>query len=143
MPSLLKRPPCVTKYRLTPSGERITFCVSVGGCVALTRVASGTKIAVSGESKQKQMIERNTGGKHIGEELEKEQAEKHDRTIRPGIPYLVRLVAVFVFCLALEPVCPVHLLCLVISAIDEHACGIQPYSQLPLRSYQTSENRGY
>jgi hypothetical protein len=54
-------------------------------------------------------------------------------TIRPGITYLVRLLAVLVFGLALEPVCPVHLLCLVISAIDEHACGIQPYAQLLLR----------
>ena len=50
---MLKRPPCVTKYRLTPSGERITFCVSVGGRVALTRVASGTKIVVSGDVQAK------------------------------------------------------------------------------------------
>jgi hypothetical protein len=52
--------------------------------------------------------------------------------MQPGIPYLVRLLAVLVFRLALEPVCPVHFLCLVISAIDEHACGIQPYAQLLL-----------
>jgi hypothetical protein len=54
-------------------------------------------------------------------------------TIRPCTTYLVRLLAVLVLCLALEPVCPVHLLCLVISAIEEHACGIEPYAQLLLR----------
>jgi hypothetical protein len=53
MPSLLKRPPCVTKYLLTPSGERIAFCVSAGGRVALTRVASGTKVAVSSDVQAK------------------------------------------------------------------------------------------
>jgi hypothetical protein len=41
---------------------------------------------------------------------------------------------VLVFRLALEPVCPVHLLCFVISAIDEHARGVQPYSQLLLKN---------
>jgi hypothetical protein len=43
---------------------------------------------------------------------------------------------VLVFRLALEPVCPVHLLCFVISAIDEHACRVQPCDQLLLRNYQ-------
>jgi hypothetical protein len=33
-------------------------------------------------------------------------------------------VLVLRLALALEPVCPVHLLCLVITAIDEHACGV-------------------
>jgi hypothetical protein len=69
----------------------------------------------------------------------------HVQTTPPGIPYLVRLVAVLVFrlALALEPVCPVHLPCLMISAIDEHFCGIHPYGQLLLRNYQTGDNRGY
>ena len=37
--------------------------------------------------------------------------------------YLVCLLAVFVFYLALEAVCPVHFLCFVISTIQEHALG--------------------
>ena len=61
------------------------------------------------------------------------ETEKDVLTIRPGTTYLVRLLAVLVFRLTLEPVCPVHFLCLVISAIDEHACGIQPYTQFLLR----------
>jgi hypothetical protein len=93
-------------------------------------------------SKQKWMIERNTGCKHIGEELE-EKCEKYVLTIRLSIPHLVRLIAVLMFRLALKPVCPVHLLCLVISAIDEHACRVQPYDQLLLRIYQTGENKAY
>ena len=68
---MLKRPPCVTKYRFTPSGERIAFFVSAGGRVALTRVASGTKLVVSSDVQAK-MIERNTGRKHMREELERE-----------------------------------------------------------------------
>lgn len=69
---MLKSPPCVTKYRLTPSGERIAFFVSAGGRVALTRVDSGTKLAVSSDVQAKSMIERSTGRKHMREELEKE-----------------------------------------------------------------------
>ena len=70
--------------------------------------------------------------------------EKHVLvTMRSGISYLIRLLAVLVFRLALEPVCPVHLLCLVISAIDEHACWIQPYGQILLRNYHTGENKAY
>jgi hypothetical protein len=52
MPSLLKRPPCVIKYRLKPSGDRITFSFVDGRRVALTRVARGTKPAVSRDIKQ-------------------------------------------------------------------------------------------
>jgi hypothetical protein len=40
------------------------------------------------------------------------------------ITNIVSHFAVLVLRLALEPVCPVHLLCLVITAIDEHACGV-------------------
>jgi hypothetical protein len=47
MLSLLERPPCVTKFRLTPSGERIVFCILAGGHITLTRVARGTKLTVS------------------------------------------------------------------------------------------------
>ena len=72
MPSLLKRPPCVTKYRLRPSDERIAFWTLAGGRVALIRVASGTKLAVSGDVQAKRTRERNTGRKHMSKELEKE-----------------------------------------------------------------------
>jgi hypothetical protein len=42
--SLLNSPPCTTKYRFTPAGERIAFSLGEGGGgrVALIRVASGT-----------------------------------------------------------------------------------------------------
>jgi DTW domain-containing protein YfiP len=72
MPSLLKRPPCVTKYRLRPSDERIAFCTLEGGRVALIRVASGTKLAVSSDVQEKKKGESNTGRKHMGKELEME-----------------------------------------------------------------------
>jgi hypothetical protein len=42
----------VTKYRLKPSGDRITFSLVDGRRVALTRVARGTKHAVSQNIKQ-------------------------------------------------------------------------------------------
>ena len=40
--SLLKRPPCTTKKRLRPSGDRIAPSLALGGFVGLTSVASGT-----------------------------------------------------------------------------------------------------
>lgn len=40
------------KYRLKPSGDRITFSFVDGRRVALTRVARGTKPAVSRDIKQ-------------------------------------------------------------------------------------------
>lgn len=43
--------------------------------------------------------------------------------------YFVRLLAVLVLGLAFEPVCSVHFLCFVISAIEEHVLGVQPYNQ--------------
>lgn len=45
-PSLLKRPPCTTKKRFFPSGERIAFSSDDGGFVALTSVANGTRVKV-------------------------------------------------------------------------------------------------
>ena len=57
MPSLPKRPPCVTKYRLKPSGERITpSFLAGGGSVALTRVARGTRVLCKRESQTEQTV---------------------------------------------------------------------------------------
>lgn len=61
----------MTKYRLRPSDERIAFCTLEGGRVALIRVASGTKLTVSGDVQAKKR-ESSTGRKYMGEELEKE-----------------------------------------------------------------------
>ena len=48
--SLLNRPPCTTKYRLRPSGERMTSLMEpAGGFVAQTSVASGT-VEIEGRS---------------------------------------------------------------------------------------------
>jgi hypothetical protein len=56
----------VTKYRLKPSGDRIAFSFVEGRRVALTRVARGTKPAVSGISKR--IDDRvHTSRKRIGE----------------------------------------------------------------------------
>jgi hypothetical protein len=51
-------------------------------------------------------------------------AEKDVRRYNAGRTYLVCLLAVLVFRLAFETVCPVHFLCFMISAIDEHALGV-------------------
>lgn len=42
-PSLLNSPPCTTKYRLRPSGDKMAFFAdATGGWVAETRVDKGT-----------------------------------------------------------------------------------------------------
>ncbi len=60
----------------------------------------------------------------------RDASERDVLRTRLGTTYLVSLLAMLVFRLALEPVCPVHLLCFVISTIDKHACGVQPYGEL-------------
>jgi len=58
--------------------------------------------------------------------------------------YFVSLLAVLVLRLALEPVCPVHILCFVISAIDEHVLGVQPYNQsIAISTNRTSVDQVY
>ena len=42
-PSLLNKPPCVTKYRFKPSDDKIAFLFSAGGCEALIKVDKGTE----------------------------------------------------------------------------------------------------
>lgn len=44
-PSWLNNPPCTTKYRFRPSGERIAGCFDgIGGSDAETKVASGRAV---------------------------------------------------------------------------------------------------
>ena len=55
---------------------------------------------------------------------------KCDANNKHEMGHLVCLLAVLMLSLALEAICPVHVLRLVITAVDEHFCGVQPYVRL-------------
>lgn len=128
-PSLLNRPPWTTKYRFAPSGPIITALSrgdGTGGLVAVIKVASGT------EEHDHTMSKTPNNGADL-HELDLlavntwANSWRKYMTVSGGILIgrrkLVNLVGLFsmlVFSFSFKTISPVHILRLVISAINIH-----------------------
>jgi hypothetical protein len=108
-PSLEKSPPCTTKYRLRPFGDRIApaFALAGGGFVALTRVASGTVKYLVRVGRIRVCDIVRTSRENILEQLEAGRKLRSQPQLKQ-MRYLITLLAMLVLRFSLESVGSVH-----------------------------------